>query len=144
MGLGRHDRNLYIRWHFWQAPQPGNQHHTQHTPWLSLELLLQIHLDTVPRNDYCCCDRLRSPRDDILHLQGDPVRDSTGIASYTQPQKWASNTSTFFTEFIATAALSCVIPTRGDASNAPPGAGVYGFRYGSPSFRPLYGIRRQH
>lgn len=69
-------------------------------------------------------------RDDILHLDGGLLPQSTGIAIYTQPKAWISPATAFFTEFLATAVLSGSILALGDDSNSPPGAGMHAFIIG--------------
>ncbi|KAJ8059041.1 hypothetical protein OCU04_012021 [Sclerotinia nivalis] len=49
----------------------------------------------------------------------------TGSSFYTQPKPFASPSSSFFNEFVATGILACTILALGDDSNAPPGAGMH-------------------
>ncbi|KAF7877199.1 hypothetical protein EAF04_000884 [Stromatinia cepivora] len=49
----------------------------------------------------------------------------TGSSFYTQPKSFASPSSSFFNEFVATGILACTVLALGDDSNAPPGAGMH-------------------
>lgn len=69
-------------------------------------------------------------RDDIIHLDGGLVPESTGVAFYTQPQAWISNSTAFFTEMLGTAVIGCSIMALGDSHNSPPGAGMHAFIIG--------------
>lgn len=69
-------------------------------------------------------------RDDIFHLDGALLPESTGIAFYTQPKAWVSNATAFFTEFLGAAVIGCSILALGDSGNSPPGAGMHAFIIG--------------
>jgi aquaglyceroporin related protein len=61
-------------------------------------------------------------RDDIMHLDGALIPESTGLAFYTQPKDWVSNSTAFFTELLGTAIIGCSILALGDSHNSPPGS----------------------
>jgi len=63
-------------------------------------------------------------QDNIMHLDGALIPESTGIYFYTQPQPWTRPVTAFFNEFLCSAVLGCTIMALGDASNSPPGAGT--------------------
>lgn len=69
-------------------------------------------------------------RDDIIHLDGGLIPESTGMAFYTQPKDWVSNSTAFFTEMLGTAVIGCSILALGDSHNSPPGAGMHAFIIG--------------
>lgn len=69
-------------------------------------------------------------KDDIIHLDGGLVPESTGMAFYTQPKDWVSNSTAFFTEMLGTAVIGCSIMALGDSHNSPPGAGMHAFIIG--------------
>jgi aquaglyceroporin related protein len=69
-------------------------------------------------------------RDEILHLDGALLPETTGIAFYTQPKDWISNPTAFFTEFLGSAVIGCSILALGDSGNSPPGAGMHAFIIG--------------
>lgn len=69
-------------------------------------------------------------KDDIVHLDGGLIPESTGMAFYTQPKDWVSNSTAFFTEMLGTAVIGCSIMALGDSHNSPPGAGMHAFIIG--------------
>ncbi|KAK4497540.1 hypothetical protein PRZ48_011991 [Zasmidium cellare] len=69
-------------------------------------------------------------RDNIIHLDGGLIPNSTGAALYTQPKDWVSNSTAFFTEMLGTAVIGCSIMALGDSHNSPPGAGMHAFIIG--------------
>ncbi|PPJ57797.1 hypothetical protein CBER1_00131 [Cercospora berteroae] len=69
-------------------------------------------------------------RDDIIHLDGALIAESTGKAFYSQPKDWISNSTAFFTEMLGTAVFGCAIMALGDSHNSPPGAGMHAFIIG--------------
>lgn len=69
-------------------------------------------------------------RDNILHLSGSLYPEATGIAFYTQPKDWVSNSTALFTEMLGTAVIGCSIMALGDSHNSPPGAGMHAFIIG--------------
>lgn len=68
--------------------------------------------------------------DDIIHLDGGLIANSTGVVLYTQPKDWVSNSTAFFTEMLGTAVIGCSIMALGDSHNSPPGAGMHAFIIG--------------
>ncbi|KAM3422234.1 hypothetical protein BST61_g2599 [Cercospora zeina] len=69
-------------------------------------------------------------RDNILHLDGALVAESTGSAFYTQPEDWISNSTAFLTEMLGAAIFGLATLALGDSHNSPPGAGMHAFIFG--------------
>ncbi|KAI5361251.1 Putative major intrinsic protein [Septoria linicola] len=69
-------------------------------------------------------------KDNIIHMDDGLVPESTGMAFYTQPKDWVSNSTAFFTEMLGTAVIGCSIMALGDSHNSPPGAGMHAFIIG--------------
>jgi aquaglyceroporin related protein len=62
--------------------------------------------------------------DAIMNYDPALTPDISGKAFYTLPQPWTSVSTAFFTEFVSSAIMICVVFALGDDQNSPPGAGT--------------------
>ncbi|KAF2214431.1 hypothetical protein CERZMDRAFT_37883 [Cercospora zeae-maydis SCOH1-5] len=69
-------------------------------------------------------------KDNIMHLDGALIPESTGGAFYTQPEEWISNSTAFVTELLGAAVFGLATLALGDSHNSPPGAGMHAFIFG--------------